>query len=537
MTSTVALLVLVLYPIAILLYRSFSEFPSSSAAVFGVYGLSTIVVNTVVLAIGSVVLALLAGLGLAMAVAELPNRSQPRAVLVAVFPMLLPPMAGITGWAFVFAPTVGYGNQLLRGLTGSDAASGPLNVYTVPAITLITALYLTPYAFIFLYPAVRGIDSRLLDAARVHGSTGFVAQLRVTLPLIRPALAFATAILLLLGLGQFAAPLLLGRAEGIDVLTTSMFRFAVVFPVDRNAAALLSLPLVLAALVMVVTHARLLGQRTKYQTVATVRTPRTQTRRWPAAAVFGYGAIAVLPPVAALVLVSLQPFWSGKASLGDLTLRHFEQLWANPSIRDAVWNTIEFSVLGTVVGVLLSLWLGLVIVRGRGVVKRFADLVVNLPLAVPGVVLGMGVLLAYGLGPLGLYGSRLVFVLAFAVIFLPLGVRMVAASLMQIGPQYEAAARTCGAGPLRAGAHIMLPLIRPGLAGAAMLLFVMMSHEFAAAQLLATSRTQVMSTQLWGLWENGSYPAVAAVSLVMTAISFAGALLLARLGAIDALGR
>ncbi|MGH3756707.1 ABC transporter permease [Actinophytocola sp.] len=503
----------------------------------GVYGLSRIVVNTVALALGSVVLALLAGLGLAVAVAELPNRWQPRTVLVAVFPMLLPPMAGITGWAFVFAPTVGYGNQVLRALTGSEASSGPLNIYTVPAITLVTALYLTPYAFIFLFPAVRGIDPRLLDAARVHGSAGFVTHLRVTVPLIRPALTFATAILLLLGLGQFAAPLLLGRAEGIDVLTTSMFRFAVVFPVDRNAAALLSLPLVLAALALVLAHSRLLAQRTKYQTVASVRTPRASTRRWPAIVVFGYGVIAVVPPVAALVLVSLQPFWSGRISLADVTFRHFEELWSNPTNRAAVWNTIEFSVLGTVVGVVLSAWLGLVIVRGRGVVKRLADLVVNLPLAVPGVVLGMGVLLAYGLGPLGLYGSRVVFVLAFAVIFLPLGVRMVAASLMQVGPQYEAAARTCGAGPLRAAGRILLPLVRPGIAGAAMLLFVMMSHEFAAAQLLATSGTQVMSTQLWGLWENGSYPAVAAVSLVMTAISFAGALLLARLGAIDALGR
>ena len=177
--------------------------------------------------------------------------------------------------------------------------------------------------------------------------------------------------------------------------------------------------------------------------------------------------------------------------------------------------------------------------RTRGAARAVIDYVVNVPIAVPAILFGMAIFVSFALGPImqflrtsfgiRLYGSSSLIVLAYVILVLPHGTRMVMSGIAQINPQLEAAARVAGSTLAGAVARIMVPLLRRHLASAAMLMFILLSHEFAASSLLFGPNTQVLSTLLYGQWDTGTYPKVAALALIMVAIALAGISLIALL--------
>ena len=128
------------------------------------------------------------------------------------------------GWAFLFSPRPGYLNALLRTLPWWDHLDeGPVDIYTLPWIVIITGFGLTAFVYLFVSAGFANINSELIEAAQVSGSSAAGVFFRVTLPLLRPVLVYGGFVALLLGLGQFTGPLLLGRTAGINVLTTDMY--------------------------------------------------------------------------------------------------------------------------------------------------------------------------------------------------------------------------------------------------------------------------------------------------------------------------
>jgi len=164
------------------------------------------------------------------------------------------------------------------------------------------------------------------------------------------------------------------------------------------------------------------------------------------------------------------------------------------------------------------------LLKGRRypLIRAAVDFIVAMPLGIPAVVFGAGFLLTYSREPFMLYGTRLVIVLVYVTLMLPFTTRMQLSGMVALGDGYQEASRTSGAGPWRTTTEIMLPLLRPTIAGAGALMFVLLTHEFTASLLVRSPTTQVMGTVLFDYWGNGSYPLVAAIALIMTLVTATG---------------
>ena len=184
-----------------------------------------------------------------------------------IVPIVVPAVASVTGWVFMLSPGPGYLNALLRRLpwwSGDD--TGPIDIYTLPWIVILTGLGLTAFVYLFVSSGLRNINGELIEAALVSGSSSTEVFFTVTLPLLRPVLLYGGGVALLLGLGQFTAPLLLGRNAGIDVLTTDMYRSVSQSPIDYSVAAAIGSPLILIGIVVVIVQRFSLGDQRRFVT-------------------------------------------------------------------------------------------------------------------------------------------------------------------------------------------------------------------------------------------------------------------------------
>jgi iron(III) transport system permease protein len=436
------------------------------------------------------------------------------------------------------SPSVGYLNVLLRKLPFLDQlSSGPFDVYSLEWIVLITAIYLIPYAFVFLQAGLANIDPRLEDAARSAGSGWWGTQFRIVIPLLRPAILYGSGVVALLALGQFTAPLLLGRTKGIDVITTQLYRLTGAPPANYPLAAFIALPILLLALAAVAWQRQGLKAGLRFVMAGKGSARRRGHSPWLMVPIILYAFILVVPPLAGLVIVSLSPYWGAPLKLDNLSLAAFSAVISNPSAISSIINSIQYSALATLTCLVLSLLAAFVALRTQSRARVVIDYVVNVPIAVPAILFGMAIFVSFALGPvmmairnhlgIHLYGSGIIIILAYVILVLPHGTRMVMSGIAQINPQLESAARVAGSSLPGMVWRVMVPLLRRHLASAAMLMFILLSHEFAASSLLFGPRTQVLSTLLYGEWDTGTYPAVAALALVMVVIAVIGVLLIA----------
>jgi len=483
--------------------------------------------TTVGLALGSLAIALVLGTLLAWAATRLPPRLRLLRALP-ILPIVVPAVAAVTGWAFLFSPRPGYLNALLRLLPWwNHLDEGPVDVYSLPWIVIITGFGLTAFVYLFVSSGFANINSELIEAAQVSGSSAVGVFFRVILPLLRPTLVYGGFVALLLGLGQFTGPLLLGRTGGINVLTTDMYTAVSQSPIDYGRAAAIGSPLLLFGLAVVIFQKVILGDHSRFVTHGgkAFRTPGRPSRL-AVAGILLYSLVALALPLGALAIVSLSPFWSGSIDVGGFTLDNFRKVFTESGITDAIVNSLTISIISVAIALPVGFVAATMLLKGRRfpVIRAAVDFIVAMPLGIPAVVFGAGFLLTYSREPFMLYGTREVIVLVYVTLMLPFTTRMQLSGMVSLGDAYQEASRTSGAGPLRTTTEIMLPLLRPTIAGAAALMFVLLTHEFTASLLVRSPTTQVMGTILFDYWGNGSYPLVAAIALIMTLVTAAGVL-------------
>ncbi|MEU4314329.1 iron ABC transporter permease [Nocardia sp. NPDC024068] len=516
---------LVVLPMIRLQSLAFADGARGYRAQYTRFDIAETIRTTVALALGSLVIAMVLGTLLAFAASRLPDRLGFLRI-IPVLPIVMPAVANIVGWAFLLSPGPGYLNVLLRKLpwwSGSD--TGPIDVYTVPWIIILTGFGLTSFVYLFVSAGMQNISAEHLEAAQISGSSTVGVFFRVVLPLLRPSLIYGGGIALLLGLGQFTGPLLLGQNYGVKVLTTEMYRRVSESPSDFAAAAAAGSPLVIFGLALVLIQKGLLGNQSRFVTHGgKAFAPPAGRSLWATATILVYALFALVIPLIGLVIVSLTPYWSGALSWDLLTLDNFRALAADNAIVESVLTSVSTSLAAVLICVPLGYLMAGLLVRGRRfkVLALLADLMTALPLGIPAVIFGVGFLLTYTEPPLILYGTRTVIILVYIVLMLPYAVRMQMTAMLALGNTYSEASATSGASPLVTNLRVMLPLMRPTILSAVALMFILLTHEFAASLLVRASTTQVMGTLLFDLWQNGSYPLVAAMALLMTAVTTAG---------------
>lgn len=537
---TLALAVLVLLPLIRLQWLALQNGGHGYVDAFSKPAIWTTVKNTFGLAVGSTVVALVFGTLLAWWATQLSPRLQWLRVLP-ILPIVIPGVASVSGWAFLLSPRPGYLNALLRELPWwSDLKSGPFDIYSLFWIVAITGFSLSAFTYLFVASGLRNINSELHEAARVSGSGPTKVFFQVTLPLLRPVLVYGGGVALLLGLGQFTAPLLLGTNKGVTVLTTEMFFTTQMEPINYGAAAAIGSPLLLIGLLMVFAQKLILGDQSRYVTHGgRAFRPAGKPSALAAVGILTYFFITTVLPLVSLAILSLSPFWSAKPKWSVMSLDNFRTALSDSTVSGAIINSVVSSLIAVVIALVIGFIVSVVAIRGRRypVLRSIIDVLVALPLGVPAVIFGVGFLLAYSTPPLMLYGNRSLLVIVYVTLMLPFTTRMQLAGMMQLGSAYIEASRVSGANYFKTDLWVTLPLMRSTLGGTAALMFVLLTHEFTASVLIRTPRSQVMGTALFDYWQNGGYPVVAAIALIMTAVTGLGVIMAMVLGGRDALTR
>ncbi|HVX19088.1 MAG TPA: iron ABC transporter permease [Acidimicrobiales bacterium] len=542
--GSLAFLVAIAYLVLVPLYRLQARAFSGSGAdsyhgAFSRPDFGRTITYTIGLAAGSLVIGLVLGTLLAWAASRLPRRARFLAILP-VLPIVVPAIASVAGWAFLLSPGPGYLNAWLRKLPWwSHLTTGPVNIYSLPWIIILTGFGLTSFVYLFVRSAFANISSDYIEAAQVCGSSGFGVFWRITLPLLRPALLYGGGVALLLGLGQFTAPLLLGTNEGITVLTTDMYNQVASTPVYYGRAAAIGSPLLVFGVLIVALQKVLLGDERRFVTHGGKGFRQSgRPSKLAAAGLVVYTLIATALPLFGLVVVSLSKYWSAKIDMSRFSTANFTKILNDPKTTEAITNSLKFSLIAVIIVLPIGFVAASIILRGKRypVVGKMLDFIVALPLGVPAVLFGVGFLLAYSQGPFVLYGTEWVMILVYVTLMLPFATRMQMSSLLALGEGYQEASRTSGAGPVRTTLRIVLPMMRSSLGGAAALMFVLLTHEFTASVLVRSLHTNVMGTVLFDYWSNGSAPLVAAVALIMAGVTTVGVFVALLLGGAESFG-
>ena len=516
---------LIVLPLVRLQVLAFSHGARAYSEAFSEPGIWQVIWRTVELALGSLAIALVLGTALAWAASTLSPRLRFLKILP-ILPIVVPAIASVLGWSFLFSPHPGYLNALLRHLPWwHHLYEGPVDIYTLPWIIIVTGLALTSFIYLFVSAGFENINGELLEAAQVSGSSPAGVFFRVTLPLLRPALIYGSGVALLLALGQFTAPLILGANNNITVLTTQMYYATQQTPAQYDVAAALGSPLLIFGVTILVLNKILLGDLGRFVTHGgkSFRTS-AKTSKLGAVALVLYGIAATLLPIIGLVLVALSPYWSGQLHPSQFTLQAFHQLFHDGQIVTAIKTSLVVSVIAVAITLPLG-YLGATILRRREefpVLRPLLDIIVAMPLSIPAVIFGVGFLFAYTRGPLVLYGTNWVLVLVYITLMIPFSARMQLSGMVALGDSYQEASRVSGGGVLRTHLTIMAPLMRATFAGAAALMFILLANEFAASLLVRSPTQNVMGTVLYNYYGNGLYPVVAATALVMVAVTGAG---------------
>jgi iron(III) transport system permease protein len=526
---------LIVYPIGMLVYASVVDVPPrpgepvghltghNFAPLFAGGNLQAIR-NSVVIGVAGTALALAIGCALAWLTARTDMPARWLGQVSAITPLFLSPFVGALAWSFLAGPRVGYLNVFLQGM----GAPFGLNVFSLGGLVFVLGLYHAPYAYLFVSSALTLINPELEEAGKAHGATGWQVARRITFPLVRPALLGAATLTLVLIIENFPIPEVLGTTGGVLTVPVQIFRLMEMYPSNPNEASAFGVVLLLFLSLLLFAQARLLRGRDFATVTGKGFRPRQLKLgkwRWVAFAfVLLYLVGAVLLPLWALAMRALSKFGyflnsRSFVDFGNMTFKNFSDTLSYSTFTDALRNTVFVAVATAVFGGALHYLIAHVVHRTRLPGRRVVEYVTMAPIAIPGVVIGLGYLWAWIRLPWPpLFGSLWIFVLAYSARLAPFGFRTMSATIGQLHHELEESARVCGAGRVRTVRSITLPLLRPGVVSMLLLLFIMSFHELSVSIFLYTPNTQVVTVVLYQAWSDGNTARVAVISLVTSGL-------------------
>jgi iron(III) transport system permease protein len=486
--------------------------------------------NTLVFAVTSTVLSFTLGSLLAW-FAERTNAPFRRLVYVSAFTSFaFPTVIQVLGWIFLLGPRNGAINQLLVGKLG--VLSEPFDVQSMAGMIFVESVLWTPVVFLLMVVPFRAMDATLEEAGRAAGASGPQVFSRITLRLAVPSGLAVLLITVVRNLEAFEVPAMLGLPGGVNVLTTEIFTRlkATVIP-DYGQVSAYSTLLMSLVLPLLYGYYRATKGQGKYATITgkgmKSRRAALGRYRWLAGAFMLTLPALVIAPILVLFWGSLFPFYRSPSAdaLGAASLDNYRDLFAPGSrvVPTMVTTGVVAIVVATVV-VLLTAAACWVIVRSRVPGRASLDFVSVIPLAVPGIVLGVGVLWAYVGSPLPIYGTAAILIVAYLVRAIPYTMRFNHAGILGISGELEESALVAGATYRIMLQRVLVPLLLPALFTGWVYAFLMTARELPVALLLQSADNRMVSVTIWNLWEIGQVTRAAALSvlvaLVLTALGW-----------------
>jgi iron(III) transport system permease protein len=476
---------------------------------------------TIAVSVGVICCLIAAPLGWLVARTDMPLRRTVRTLVMAS--LVTPPFVGAIAWEMLAAPNSGLLNQLWRALTGAPSDEALLNIYSLEGVIFVIACYTFPYVFILVANALDRMPGELEDASSMLGAGTWDTARRITVPLALPTLLAGALVAFLQALNLFGSPAILAIPAGFNTLTTKIWSLFG-YPPKLELAAAASLPLLVLTVFLLRAQAMVLGRRGYTVVGAKYGEPRLIKLgglRIPALAL----ALIVLAmplflPYAALFNTAFSPVASRLVSFDTLTLKNVQFTFVGlSSTWPALQNTFFLATTAATLGALLALIIAYIVARKAVPGHRALAFLATAPLAIPGIVLGVGLFLGYTRPPFTLYGTLWILLIAFITIELPSAYQQLGSAFHAVHPELEEAGRMLGASRLRTLADITAPLLRSAVIATWCFIFVAVIRELSAAVILFTSETKVLSVLIFDLKESGDVGAIAVLSLAMVAIT------------------
>ena len=532
------LVVLIVLPMSWLVYYSFTD----KAGAFTLANFVELVTNpvfidplvtTVILATSSAIICCLvaAPIGWLVARTDMPLRRTVRALVTASF--VTPPFLGAIAWELLAAPNSGLLNKIYRSVTGAPQDEALFNIYTLTGLIFVISCYTFPYVFVLVTNALERIPADLEDASSILGGGTWTTARRVTIPLAMPALLAGALVAFLQAMTLFGSPAILAIPAGFLTMKTmiwSLFQY----PPKVQLAAAASLPLLVLTILLLRAESFLLGRRGYALVGGRQGNPRLVPLgnwRWVALGiVFLVLCCPVFLPYGALLNAAFSPVASQFVTPATATLANIHFAFFEVSATSLAFkNTIILCTLAATIGTVLAVVISYVTTRKAITGYRALEFLATAPVAVPGIVLGVGLFLSYTRPPFVLYGTLWILLIAFVTISMPAAYQQLQSAFRVVHTDLEEASRILGASRLKTLWRITAPLLRTSVIATWCFIFVGVIRELSAAIMLFTSETKVISVLIFDLNESGDLGAIAVLGLIMLITTFTVVVLINRL--------
>jgi iron(III) transport system permease protein len=534
----------VVAPIALVVYQSFLTAPFfDHSARLSLYAYSFVFQDpdfwdsfwtTVALCVGMVAIAVPLGALLAflMVRTDVPARQHLEPLILT--PIFISAVVIAFGYVVAIGP-VGIFSTLAKDVLGFV----PWNLYSLTSLIVIAGLTHVPYVYLYSAAALRGLSTDMEEAARVSGANPLQVALNVSLPMIMPAILFSGVLVFFLGFEMFGLPLVLGDPQDLLVLATYLYKLTNKLGVPSYQLMAVVVVVIIAISAPLVFLQRLLLRQS--QRYVSVRGKGLKTQplklhgwRWFAfAAIIVWLCVTVVVPMFGITLRSFVVTWGEGVNLLDvLTLDHYRELLDYPNVVRGILNTLGIGVIGGAISVICYTAIAVAVHRWNSGWVRVVDYMVMVPRAMPGLVAGLALLWVFLFVPfLSPLKSTMVSIwLAYSIVWLAYGMRLVSGTLLQVAPELEEAARVSGASDLRAKRDVTVPLIKYGMLASWLLVFLIFVREYSTGIYLLGPGTEVIGSLLVSLWGTGAIDLVSALSVVNVVMIGVGLAVAVRLG-------
>ena len=509
-----------------------------------------LLLNSIYYGIGTCTLTFLIGTFLAW-VSERTNTPLKKLfVVMSLIPFIIPGILSTIAWILLLSPKIGLINIVVKGILGLESA--PFNVYSMWGMIWAEAIHLYPLVFLLMSAAFRNMDTSLEEAALTAGSSTFTTFCRITLPLMRPAMLSVLLINFIRGIEAFEVPALIGVPAKISVFTTKIFLAIHQFPSDFGLAGAYAVTLLVISTTGVLIYGRITRREERFATVTGkgYRPRVIDLGGWKYVTLgvsFLIFFLAVILPVFVLLWSSFIPYYGvpSRELMEKMTWANYHYILNYPLALTAFKNSFYLSVGSATLVMLLTSVIAWVTVKTKLPGRALLDNMTFIPIAMPGIVLGVSLIWVYltipnivkeyfgdyASKPFEIYGTIWVLLLAYMTKFMPYGIRAASASMIQINKELEEASLAAGGTWFQTFRKVILPLLMPGFTAGWIYISIIALRELSTSILLYSYNSTVLSIMAFDLWEGGQYTYVCALGVLMVLLLIAMAFTARKLGA------
>ncbi|WP_051302039.1 ABC transporter permease [Salibacterium aidingense] len=506
------LLLVFVLPIGRLIWLSFTEETGGTLRhylqVLSEAGTWHVISNTLWMAAGSTIMALILGVLAGWLVTYSDIRAKPWIHVMVMLLFIIPSYIVTLSWTQLLRSSSWFSN-MLAWLPGNAAT---LDLYTLPGMIFMLGLSHYPLVYLFTVAVLRKIPQELLWAARASGAGSMTVFRKLTLPLALPGIAGGGLLAFLANLDNFGIPAFLGIPGDITVLSTAIYQEVAGYgPSAFSRAAVLSVILGVIALAGTVLQWLVLRKSKQLETAHEDTRPRFSLGSWRLLvemAVWSFLLFISFVPLASMVSSSFLPAYGVDLSWDTITGANYHFiLFENEKAQGAIGNSLVLALTTAGTALILGTMVAYYRVRRPSSLTRSVEIVIGVPYALPGMVLALAMIFAWmepipGWNP-GIYGTIGILIIAYVTRFMILQVRGSITALMQVDPSMEEASHIFGAKGWSKWRKIMLPLILPGVLSGTLLVFLTSFTELTVSSLLMSTGNETIGVTIFDFEQAG----------------------------------